>query len=271
MTRLVERVRSGDKLLVGVVHLLALPGSPGHSSRSEVTERALADARALASAGFAGFVLENFGDAPVFPDQVPPSTVAEMSVLAERLRVAVGPELLVGVNVLRNDAAAALSIAAAAGGDFVRVNVHTGVAFADQGMLVGRAHDTLRLRRALAADVAILADVAVKHALMPAGFSLERAAEDTVHRGLADGLIVTGTGTGSATARADLDTVRAAIPRVPLFAGSGVTDETLAGTLRVADGVIVGTWLKQNGDVHRPIDPERARALARIAKSVPRS
>lgn len=262
----VSRTADGKKLLLGVVHLLPLPGSPRFTSRAAVAERALADAEALMEGGLDGFVVENYGDAPFYPDAVPPATIAEMSALGERIRNEIGDDALIGINVLRNDGAAALSIAAAIGATFVRINVHTGVAYADQGVLEGRAHETTRLRRVLQAPIEILADVAVKHASMPPGFSLTQAARDTALRGLADGLIVTGAATGAAAARADLQAVRAAVPGVPLLVGSGVTDSSVAELLAVADGVIVGTFVKHEGDVSRPVALDRVRRLAVAAR-----
>jgi hypothetical protein len=262
----------GDKLVLGVVHLLPLPDSPRFSSRAAVLERARADADALVSAGLDGFVVENFGDAPFHRDQVPPSTIAEMTAIVAELRIRVGADPLIGINVLRNDACAALSIAAATGSRFIRVNVHSGVAWADQGTLEGRADETLRLRRTLDAQVAILADVAVKHSLKPPGFSLTRAAKDLVSRGLADGVIVTGDGTGETAPRADLVAVRSAVGAHPVFVGSGVNERSIAETLTVADGVIVGTSLKERGDVSEPVSRDRARRLmAAVARSAGRA
>ncbi|GMV12707.1 MAG: BtpA/SgcQ family protein [Polyangiaceae bacterium] len=266
MTRSIgARARAGDKVLLGVIHLLPLPGSPRFESRGAVLGRALADAEALMSGGLDGFVVENFGDAPFFGDRVPAATIAEMAVLGERLRVAVGAEPLLGVNVLRNDARAALAIAAAIGADFIRVNVHTGVMLTDQGSIEGRAHETLRERAASGASVEILADVAVKHATPPAGFDLVQSAKDTAYRGLADGLIVTGSGTGEATSLERLERVRAAVPDRPLLVGSGAGAATIAALLRVADGAIVGTSLKREGRVAEPVELERVRALMRAA------
>jgi uncharacterized protein len=259
-------LRQNRKILLGVVHLLALPGAPHFVDRGAVRERATRDADALVSAGLDGFVVENFGDVPFSRARVSPSTVAEMAVIVEHLVRRFGG--LVGVNVLRNDASSALSIAAATGAHFIRVNVHTGVAYADQGTLEGRADETLRLRRQLECKVEILADVAVKHALVPSGFSLEQSARDTTERGLADALIVTGQSTGDATSLDDLRAVRRAVPACPLFCGSGVTESTVVDLLSVADGVIVGTWLKEAGDVTRPVDRERASSLVRRARSI---
>ncbi len=103
--------------------------------------------------------------------------------------------LPVGVNALRNDARAALAIAVATGAHFIRVNVHTGSMFTDQGLIEGAAADTLRVRAALDTRVAIMADVHVKHASPPAGADIADAASDAWHRGLADALIVSGIGT----------------------------------------------------------------------------
>ncbi len=261
-----ERAARGDKLLFGVVHLLPLAGSPRASSRADVLERARTDADALVGGGLDGFIVENFGDAPFFAERVPPVTIAEMAVVVARLRELSGPGPLIGVNVLRNDARAALAIATAAEADFIRVNVHTGVMYADQGMLEGRAAETLRERRALDARVEILADVGVKHAVPPAGFSLAQSAKDTAHRGLADGLIVTGSGTGQPTELETIRTVRAAVADRPLFVGSGVTAESVAALLASADGAIVGTSLKEAGIVGNPVSPERVRALCRALR-----
>lgn len=151
-----------DRPIVGMVHLAALPGAPDYrGDREAVRERAVADARALASGGANAVLVENFGDAPFYPEDVPKHVVAEMTAATRRVRDAM--DLPVGVNVLRNDTAAALSVAAAAGGQFVRANVHAGARMTDQGVIEGRAHETVRLRDRLDTPVHLLADVHSKH------------------------------------------------------------------------------------------------------------
>src|SRR5687768_120118 len=188
----------GRKLLIGMVHLLPLPGAPGWQGRlHDVIQRALADAAALEAAGFDALLVENFGDAPFFPDAVPAVTTAAMTVVIARL--AQSTRLPFGVNVLRNDAASALAIAAATDASFIRVNVHSGAMLTDQGWLSGRAHETVRQRAQLGAPVAICADVLVKHAIAPPGADLAGIARDTRIRGQADVLIVTGAATCAPT------------------------------------------------------------------------
>jgi len=251
------------KPIIGMVHLLPLPGAPGWGgSMDQVLDRAGEDARALARGGVHALLVENFLDVPFHPDHVPPETVAAMALAVAQVARAV--DIPVGVNVLRNDAAAALAIAAATGARFIRVNVHTGVMLADQGLIQGRAHETLRLRERLAtpaAPIAILADVLVKHAVPPAGTDLARTALDTWHRGLADALVVSGTGTGEPTDLDRIRTVRAAVPEAPLFVGSGLTPENAPTLLQLADGAIVGSALARGGRAGAGIEPERVRRL----------
>jgi len=250
--------------LIGVVHLLPLPGAPRWAgSLDDVLSRAVTDARTLTEVGFDGIIVENFGDAPFFADEVSPETVAALAHAVVRIRSAT--PVPVGVNVLRNDAAAALGIAVATGARFIRVNVHIGSMWTDQGLIHGRAAQTLRRRAALGADVAILADVHVKHATPPAGYGLAEAAADTWLRGMADGLVVSGAATGLPTASTDLDTVRTAAPGAPVLVGSGATRASVAPLLERADAVIVGSAVMAGGTAGGPIDADRAASFRRAA------
>ncbi len=246
------------KSLVGMLHLPALPGSPGSTqSLRDIEIRLVAEAQLLRDVGFHAAFLENFGDVPFFKERVEPATIASMSRLAYAVRSAV-PELPLGVNVLRNDARAALAVAAAAEANFIRVNVHVGATATDQGVIEGRAAETLRARAVLGADVAIWADVHVKHGRSLAHTSIADEAEDAVRRGLADGLVVSGRGTGEATSLDDLRAVAALELGVPIYVGSGVTIDSVETLLDVADGVIVGTSIKTEGKTTNPIDKKRA-------------
>lgn len=250
--------------LVGMVHLPPLPGAPQDGpARSEIRARAVSDACTLAKSGVDGVLIENFGDAPFYPDDVPTHVVAEMSALVEDVSSVI--EVPFGVNVLRNDGEAALGVAAACGGSFVRVNVHTGVQWTDQGLIEGRAHETLRLRERLDADVAIFADVGVKHATAPGDRDIETVAGETIDRGRADALVVSGSATGTpvddATLNSVLDARDDATRTVPVFIGSGMTHENASTLLAKADGAIVGTALKEDAKTTNPVDSARVSEL----------
>jgi membrane complex biogenesis BtpA family protein len=259
---------AGSPVVIGMVHLLPLPGSPRYrGSIDEVTERARRDAAALAEAGFDGALLENYGDLPFFPDAVPVETATSMAAVLAAVRAATRPVLVWGVNVLRNDARTAIAVVAAAGASFLRVNVHLGAALTDQGLLSGKAHETLRARAALAPQAAIFADVRVKHSSPLAEVPLESEVRDLRERGLADALLVTGSRTAWAPEAESVAAVAAAARPAPVLVASGVTARNAAAFLEHARGVIVGTSIKRGGRTENPVDPARARALVEAARA----
>lgn len=256
------------KPVVGMVHLLPLPGAPGWTGDLDaVLRRAQDDARHLVDGGVDGLLVENFLDAPFHPAAVPPETVAALT-RALRAVMDAAPGLHVGVNVLRNDARAALGVAAATGASFVRVNVHTGTMWADQGPLIGQAHETLRVRAALRLECAIWADVHVKHATPPPGATAEDSARDAFERGLADALVVSGTRTGEGADPGRLVSIRRAVPSAELWVGSGATPETAARLLEIADGLIVGSALQRGGRAGAGVEAGRvARFMDAVARA----
>jgi membrane complex biogenesis BtpA family protein len=248
--------------LVGVIHLPPLPGSPRAAlTAREAGQSAARDARTLAQAGFDAAILENFGDAPFVKGRVHPATVSAMTACAIQAREA-APNLPLGINVLRNDALAAIAIAATVEAICVRINVHSGARVTDQGVIEGDAATTLRARRALGAErVQIWADVDVKHSAPLAPRAVEQEASDLVLRGLADAILVTGEGTGAAVDVRKLERVRRSVG-VMVFVASGATADSLAVLSPLCDGVIVGSALRADGRAGGPVDLERAEAFA---------
>jgi membrane complex biogenesis BtpA family protein len=262
----------GVKPVIGMIHLKPLPGSPLGGSLEDALDAARADAEILTAAGVDGLVVENFGDAPFAKDEVEPVTVAAMSVVCRELRR--DHNVPLGVNVLRNDARAALSIASVTGADFIRVNVHVGAVVGDQGVIEGQARRTLLLRRALGAQVLLFSDVRVKHARplgAAADFDVVAEARETAGRGMADALILSGPATGSPPDPAELERVKRALPETPLLVGSGCDASNLGAFWPFCDGMIVGSSMKKGGDPRAPIDEGSARAVLGAASELRRS
>ena len=252
-----------NKTLIGVVHLLPLPGSPRWQGNLEqLIEFAVNDADSYERGGADAVCIENFGDVPFTKSCVAPETIATMAAAGRAIRAKI--KLPIGFNVLRNDARAALALSAACGGNFVRVNVHAGAMLTDQGLIESDAYETLRYRERVCPGVEILADVHVKHAVTLGNWPLDMAARDTLERGLADALIVSGTGTGEAPNVSDLETVRHACPTAKILLGSGVTAENVRNYSQ-ADGFIVGSSLKTEGKLANPVDPQR---VAKLVKAI---
>ena len=265
-----ETVFRTKKPLIGVVHLEPLPGSPDYRGRMDLVQRrAQEDADRLVEAGFDGIIVENYGDAPFFKDAVPAVTVAPMTAVIERIRSR--HDIPLGVNVLRNDVASALSIAAATGAQFVRVNVHVGAALTDQGTIEGRAAETLRLRAAIAPTVFIFADFRVKHAVPLVERSWDEELADLAERGKADAVLFTGGRTGAPPDVELLAHARRLLGKLPIFVASGATIQNAPSFLEYADGLIVGSALEKGGKAGRPVDPSRARSFVEsIRRTEPR-
>lgn len=252
--------------IIGVVHLLPLPTSPRWGGNLKaVIDRAEQEATALASGGVDGIMVENFFDAPFTNTQVDPAVVSAMTLVVDRVMNLV--TLPVGINVLRNDAHSALAIASCVKAQFIRVNVLTGVMATDQGLIEGQAHQLLRYRRELGSDIQILADVLVKHARPLGSPNLTTAVQDTIERGLADAVILSGWATGSPPSLEDLELAKAAASDTPVFIGSGANWENISTLMQAADGVIVSSSLKRHGRIDQPIDPIRVSQFVEAARA----
>jgi membrane complex biogenesis BtpA family protein len=257
------------KILLGVIHLRALPGSPAHlGGLTGVVTAAVEEARTMARAGFDGLVVENYGDIPFLSERVPAETVAAMAVVASEVKKAV--DIPTGINVLRNDAESALAIAGVCGCEFVRVNVLVGAFVTSEGIVEGRPGRVARWREAIAPDALILADTMVKHARPLAPTSLGEDALDVVERGKADAVIVTGPRTGRPPEAEDLETVRARLEGaglgVPILVGSGAEPSNAEDFLRLADGLIVGSYIRRGGMAGEEIDVDRALEMGELKR-----
>jgi len=245
--------------LIGMVHALALPGAPAHRhSMSEIRAHALEDARRLLAGGCDRLLIENMHDTPYVKGTVAPETVAAMALVVSDV-VALGAP--VGIQLLAGANRQALGIAVAAGASFLRVEGFAFAHVADEGWMDACAGELLRARRALGSSVTLHADIMKKHAAhaVTADLSLSDWAEAAAFCG-ADGVVVTGKHTGHPT---DLqDVVSAKRAGIPVWVGSGVTPANAGPLAEVAAALIVGSYLKEDGDWRRPVDEARVRAVA---------
>jgi membrane complex biogenesis BtpA family protein len=266
--KVVEEVFGVQKAVVGVVHLPPLPGSPCYDGEGleSIVERALRDAKALSDGGVDGILIENFWDAPYRKKKVSPMTVASMTVIAKEVAREVG--IPIGVNVLRNDAVAALAIAKAIGGSFIRVNVYVETMVTDQGVLGPCAYEVQMARKAYhAGNVKVFADVHVKHGASLAQRPVDVVAEEALKRGLADAVILTGPTTGAPPPLEEVLSVRARLPEASIIVGSGCNPENVGGLLAVADAAIVGSYFR-GGDLSAPVSVERVREFMAKVKEI---
>ena len=251
-----QQIFNTTQPIIGVVHLLPLPTSARWGgSLSAIIDRAEQEAVALASGGVNSIIVENFFDAPFPKSRVDPAIVSVMTTIVSRLRALVS--MPIGINVLRNDSLSAMAIASCAGAAFIRVNVLSGVMATDQGLIEGCAYELLRYRRELGSDVKIMADVLVKHAQPLSSSDITTAVHETIDRGLADAIILSGVATGHPPSLEDLKLAKAAAGETPIIIGSGADSRNISSLMQFADGVIVSSSLKRQGKIENSIDPIR--------------
>lgn len=251
-----QRVFSGEKPIIGMVHLLPLPGSPNYGGDLDgAISRALEDAETLVASGVDALLVENLHDYPYYPQTIEPETVSAVTICA--LEVMKAHKVPIGINVLRNSWKASMGIAGSVGADFIRINVLTDSYITDQGQISGEAHLLARYRKAIGADdVLVLADVQTKHAAPVASRPMEVVAGDMLDRGGADGLLLSG---DNSSRPADIEQVHAlkdAFPDAPVILGSGMTGDVASEYSAVADGAIFGWGSKVDADMLAPVSSE---------------
>ncbi|MCW5769359.1 MAG: BtpA/SgcQ family protein [Phycisphaeraceae bacterium] len=251
--------------LVGMVHVHALPGTPGSSlAPDQLVRRALADARIYLRCGFDALIIENMHDRPYVHGPKPPEVVALMTRVALAIRE-LDPRLPLGIQILSGGNADAIAIALATGASFIRCENFAFAHVADEGLLAtAEAGPLLRYRRSIGAEhIKVCCDIKKKHAshALTADLSLADVAHGAEFFS-ADALIVTGAATGRPTSPDDLAEVRAASD-LPLFVGSGVTPAQIPSLLAHADALIVGSAVKLGGHWSNDPDPARCRALVK--------
>jgi len=247
--------------LVGMLHVPALPGTPAHSMDIDaIVDHVVSEAQTLIAAGFNALLLENMHDAPYLKGQVGPEIVASMTTVARAVRAET--TLPLGIQILAAANREALAVAKAAGLQFLRAEGFVFGHVADEGYIDACAGELLRYRKLIGAeDVQVFCDLKKKHSshAVTADVSLFETAQ-AAEFFQADGVIVTGTATGAPADPADLHEVKAAT-KLPLLVGSGITPESVAEALEVADGVIVGSSIKQDGHWANPIDLDAAKRV----------
>ncbi len=246
--------------LIGMVHVGALPGTPGSSHGIErLVSQAVTEARQIEQAGFDAIIVENMHDAPyVHGDELGPEVVASMTRVAHAVRQSVG--IPVGVQILSGGNTRAIATAQASGCAFIRCENFVFAHVADEGLLAkAEAGGLLRYRRSIGAEsIMVFCDIKKKHASHAITGDVDLA--ETARAGEffgADGFVVTGISTGQGASLDDVRAVREATD-LPVIVGSGVTPGSAGDLSEHADALIVGSFIKHGGSWKNPVDPRRA-------------
>jgi len=272
----VDRLRIRDlsevfrtpKPVIGMVHCWPLPGAPAYLGQGmqPIIDHALRDAEALVEGGCDGIIVENMWDVPFRSGpRVQPESIACHAVVATKVREAFPVPL--GINLVHNGGVALLGIAIAASASFIRVCMFAGAGVWDAGTWdEGCAADLMRRRKELQAEhIKLFADVDKKHSVRFPGIDLRTHMEWTSFFG-ADAVVVSGRMTGDAPDLGKVQEAKTLAREMPVLIGSGATEANVAAYMQIADGAIVGSHVKQGGEISEPVDVGRVRAFVRAAR-----
>lgn len=264
----IEEIFGRNKVLIGMIHCPAFPGSPRYrgAEMDTIYDACMRDAEACIEGGLHGLVIENHGDVPFSkPEDIGPETTGFMSVVTDRIRRATGIPL--GINVLANAPIPAFAIAMAGGASFIRVNQWANAYVANEGFMEGRAAEAMRYRSQLRAEhIKVFADSHVKHGshAIVADRSIVELTKDLAFFD-ADGVIATGQRTGNTATIEEIEEIGGAT-HLPLLVGSGVDKNNIVEILKRTNGVIVASSLKHGGVWWNSVDIERVRAFRMAAE-----
>ena len=252
-----SRVFEKKKPIIAMVHLGALPGTPLYDQDGgieAIVDAARNDLIALQAAGFDAIMFGNENDRP-YEFNVDGASTATMAFVIGQLRDEISVPF--GVNVLW-DPQSTVALAAATGAHFVR-EIFTGTYASDMGIWNPDAGAAMRYRNRLGCkDLAMLYNVSAEFADSLDRRSMADRARSAVFSSIPDAVLVSGQITGEAASLSELEAVKAVLPDTPVLANTGVKHETVADVLSIADGCIVGSSLKIDGDTWKSVDPERA-------------
>lgn len=256
----------GRKPIIGMAHLGALPGASQYDRAgglAKLIDEAARDIATLQDGGVDAIMFGNEGDRP-YVLKATTEGVAAMAAIVAALRPAITVPF--GVNYLW-DPVATVALAVATGAAFAR-EVFTGVYASDMGLWQPDCAGALRLRAELGrGDLKLLFNVNAEFAGALDTRPIERRAESAAFSSLADAICVSGPITGQPVDHSDLQKVKAAV-RVPVLANTGVNIDNLATILKLADGCVVGTHFKVDGNTWNPVDRTRVARFMDAARKL---
>ncbi len=251
-----------------MVHVGALPGTPKNNQQIEsIVANTLTDARVLEEGGVDAIMIENMHDRPYLNRKVGSEIVAAMTAVACRLRQEVSVPL--GIQILAGANKEALAVALAAGFDFIRAEGFVFAHLADEGMMNSDAGELLRYRKQIGAEhIQVFCDIKKKHSSH--AISVDISIDETAKAAeffLVDGVIVTGTATGERASLEELKAVKASV-KVPVLIGSGVDVNNIQDYWEFADGFIVGSSFKNEGNWENKVNNKRVQQFINKVKEL---
>lgn len=245
-----------NKPIIAMCHLLALPGDPEYDADGgmrKVIERARHDLIALQEGGVDGILFSNEFSIPYLTDVKTETVTAMARIIGELMGEIKVPY---GVDVLW-DPYKTFDLAVAVDAKFVR-EIFTGVYASDFGLWNTNYGEVIRHKHRIGAkNVKALFNIVPEAAKYLADRDIESIAKSTVFNNKPDALCVSGLVAGQETDTQTLKRVKNVVGDVVVFVNTGVRLSNVEEQLSVADGAVIGTTFKRDGNFYNEVDKER--------------
>ncbi len=252
-----QRIFPNAKPIIAMIHVQALPGTPSSEYKiDKIVEKALMEARLYKRAGVDAIAMENMHDTPYLKRDVGHEISTAMAVVAyevkKEIQIPCGLQILAGANK------AAIAAAHSAGLDFIRAEGFVFAHVADEGIMDSDAGDLLRYRKAIGAEkIAIFTDIKKKHSShsITSDTDIAETAQAAEFFN-SDGLIITGQSTGKKASTNEIELTKSKV-KLPVLIGSGINIDNVADFLTISDGLIVGSYFKENNHWGEEVNYEK--------------
>lgn len=255
------------KVVLGMVHLLPLPGTPLYQegNMEQALEKAVADASALYQGGADGCLIQTVDRVYPATDEADYARVAAMAAITKAVADATGPEFQIGVQIMVNALKASVAVAKVCGGSFLRCTALVGATLTASGMVQANPHDFLTYRAGIGANhIQLIAEVHSMHFHWLGDKPTAEVARMAARMGAA--AVEVAHPDEESNARLVRD-IKQAMPHLPVILGGHTNHDNVARRLAAADGVFVGTCLKSAAWDGR-VDVERVREYVKIVASL---
>lgn len=258
MKSFLKELFGAEKVIIAMVHFPPLPGSPLYDDKigiKGIEDWVMKDLENLQGNGVDAVMFCNEGDRPYVFD-APPATIATMGYVIGRIKDKI--KVPFGIDILW-DPKAAIALAKAVNAKFVR-EIFTGAFESEMGIWDPKCGEIWRYKKLIDANnLKLFYNITAELANRLSNRSLEDAAKSAVLSSMADALCVSGLTAAIATNIDQLSRVKKAAPNTPIFANTGVNITNVGDMLSIADGAIVGSSLKVNGNTWNPVDKQRVK------------
>lgn len=248
------------KLVLGLIHLKPLPGTPLYQEGlfEASLEKAIKDATALNEGGADGCLVQTVDRIYPSTDDADYARVASMAIITHAVKQATGPDFHVGAQIMWNCITPSLGVAKAAGANFTRATALIGTTTSAFGMINGNPLKVQNYRKLIGAqEIGIIAEIQGYHfSWLGEGNSIEQRAHMAMMAG-ADAVEVMDADEDKNNKM--VSNIKSASPNIPVILGGKTNLENVASRLKYADGALVGSCFEAGnwgGEIDKAIVSE---------------